>query len=75
LSGEIIITNDASKESEHYKVLDNSSGYKTRDMLCYPFIKSNKTIWVLQFINKSGGSPFSSSDKDKIRPFVPSITQ
>jgi signal transduction histidine kinase len=64
LSGEIINIKDVQKDPRFRSDFDKASGYKTKNMLCYP-IKNNKQeiIGVLQLLN-SRNDEFSKLDEN-----------
>jgi len=47
--------NDTSKEPLFYKEVDNSTGYKTKNILAVPLLNNeNELLGVIQFLNKDG---------------------
>ncbi|RME70509.1 MAG: GAF domain-containing protein [Chloroflexi bacterium] len=60
-TGKPLIVANAAKDSRHFKAVDRKTGFTTRNMLCVPMVLFDKTIGVLQVINKKNGS-FTQSD-------------
>lgn len=61
--GETTVVDDASKDDRFYKAMDEASGFQTRNMLALPLKVRDKTIGVVEVINKKDGS-FSEQDQD-----------
>ncbi len=58
---EPVIINDTSSDSRFFKGVDEVSGFVTRNMVCVPVRSKEKTIGVLQAINKEKGE-FDNED-------------
>lgn len=61
-TGRPAIVNNVREDPRFNPDFDKESGFKTRSILCVPLIYENKTIGVLEVLNKIGG-PFDSSDE------------
>jgi sigma-B regulation protein RsbU (phosphoserine phosphatase) len=56
-TGEHIVLHDAYADDRFDRSLDNSSGFRTRSMLCVPIKnREGKVVGVLQLLNKTRGS-------------------
>lgn len=55
---------DAEKDKRFAKQVDKHTGFKTKSMLCIPFIESDKAIGCIQIMNKKTGS--NKFDKDDV---------
>lgn len=53
--GEAVIVNDAYADQRFYSGPDRKSGFRTNSMLCIPLTVENRTIGVLQAINRRYG--------------------
>ena len=61
MTGESLLLNDVSKDKRHFKKA--SSGFQTKTMICVPIVAKDRTLGVLQAINKMHPSEvFSASD-------------
>jgi len=61
------IVRDVSKDPDFAKNVDEGSGFVTRSILCAPLLIQNKSIGVLEVINKkSGDGLFGDRDKNLI---------
>jgi HD-GYP domain-containing protein (c-di-GMP phosphodiesterase class II) len=61
-TGNPVCVNDAKKDARSDPELDNMSGMETRSILCAPLIHGDKTIGVIEVINKSRGT-FTHEDE------------
>lgn len=62
-TGEAQIVNDVHADSRFFRRADDKSGFITRNMICVPVRLREKTIGVLQAINKKKGK-FNQADLD-----------
>jgi Nif-specific regulatory protein len=63
---------DIPKDPRHYKEVDKSTGFKTNSMIAAPLKKKNKTIGVIEALNKRRGS-FNEEDFTFFTTLVPII--
>ena len=54
-SGKAELILDIPKDARHYKEVDKSTGFKTNSMIAAPLKKKNKTIGVIESLNKREG--------------------
>ncbi|HSH04847.1 MAG TPA: ATP-binding protein [Anaerolineae bacterium] len=71
-SGDILCTNDVANHPLHYNVVDQTTGFSTRSMLCAPLEHGGKIIGAMQLINKLDGN-FTDADVDRIKALSPII--
>ena len=62
--GEPAIVDDVTKDSRFYAQLDRSTGFTTRSVLAVPLKIRDKTIGVVEVINKGSGAAFTPRDQD-----------
>ena len=60
--GEPISLADAYADPRFDSAHDKASGYRTASILCVPVKAEGKVVGAVQFLNKSGGKPFSDDD-------------
>ena len=53
---------DVTKDSRHSIKVDDTSGYKTKNIICVPVMVKEKVIGVLQAVNKLNNEHFSNED-------------
>ncbi|HFE67139.1 MAG TPA: GAF domain-containing protein, partial [Chloroflexi bacterium] len=54
-TGKWIYTNDASSHPQHYRQIDQKTGFETRSLLCVPLIFRGEVVGAMQFLNKLDG--------------------
>ncbi len=60
--GEPAVINDPEKDPRFFKGVDDRTDFKTRNLLCVPVKIKDRTIGVLEAINKRGGEDFDEED-------------
>jgi Nif-specific regulatory protein len=58
-----LIVPDVQKDDRFYRDVSEKIKYKTKSILCVPLILKEKTIGVLEVINKIGGGSFTLEDQ------------
>ena len=61
-NGEAIIVHDAQSDPRFFSEVDKKSKFTTKNVICVPVKVKEKTIGVLEAINKLGGETFSEED-------------
>ncbi len=59
---EAVLIPDAYKDSRFDPSFDKKSGFVTRTILCVPMVYQEKTIGVMQILNRKDGQPFNQND-------------
>lgn len=59
---EAVLIPDAYKDSRFDPSFDRKTGFVTRTILCVPMIYQEKTIGVMQILNRKDGQPFNQND-------------
>ncbi|XP_030758996.1 cGMP-dependent 3',5'-cyclic phosphodiesterase-like isoform X2 [Sitophilus oryzae] len=67
-TGEILNIKDAYKHPLFYKGMDEATGFKTRNILCFPIRDEDNIVGVAQLCNKIGGN-FDYFDEEVARAF------
>lgn len=57
---------DAKQDDRHNKEVDNTVGFTTRSVLCAPILQDGIAVGVIQAINKTTGTHFTSLDEEQI---------
>ena len=60
--GESLIINDPEKDPRFFKGVDEKTEFKTRNIICVPVKVKERTIGVLEAINKKEGEDFNEED-------------
>lgn len=61
-SGQSVLIADASQDTRWSNRVANRVNVPTRNLLCVPVVSNQKTLGVLQVINKQGNRPFNQTD-------------
>jgi len=62
--GEAVIVEDAAADPRFYPELDRATGFRTRSLLAVPLKSRDRTIGVVEVINKRNGEAFDARDQD-----------
>jgi len=61
---------DVHKDSRFLKTVDDSTGYRTINLLCIPLLgRSGQKLGVVELMNKTGGHAFTRDDETFLRTF------
>ncbi len=61
-TGKPLIVNDVLKSEFFLKTVDQRTSFQTRSLMCVPLVSRNKTVGVLEALNKKGGKDFNEED-------------
>jgi len=61
-TGEPVIVNDVAKDRRFSQNVDNQTGFTTRTIMCVPMVVRDRTIGVIEVINKKNGGVFNPND-------------
>ncbi|GFS71894.1 cGMP-dependent 3',5'-cyclic phosphodiesterase [Nephila pilipes] len=64
MSGEILNISNAYEHPLFYRKIDDATGFKTRNILCFPIQDDNGIIGVAELCNKINGSHFTQFDEE-----------
>lgn len=65
-SGKTVIVDDAANDARVYKAIDQATGFTTRSILAVPLSLRDRSIGVVEILNKKGGR-FDERDQDLAR--------
>ncbi len=60
--GKPLIVNKAAADRRWFQDVDKITGFATRNILCVPLISHERTIGVIEVLNKRDGSPFDQHE-------------
>lgn len=69
-TGKMLNIKDVYSHPLFYKGLDEKTGFRTRNILCFPIKDEEDVIGVAQLCNKTNGSCFTKFDEDLTRAFA-----
>ncbi len=61
--GEVAVVDNPKDDPRFYKAMDEASGFETRNILALPLKVRDRTVGVVEVINKRGGS-FTDTDQE-----------
>jgi HD-GYP domain-containing protein (c-di-GMP phosphodiesterase class II) len=65
-TGKPIIVNDASRSPNFHKMIDETTGFATRSLICAPLATHYKILGVIEVLNKQDGSEFDEQDLEAV---------
>ncbi len=65
-TGKPIIVNDASRSPNFHKMIDDTTGFATRSLICAPLATHHKILGVIEVLNKQDGSEFGEQDLEAV---------
>ncbi|HEX2980777.1 MAG TPA: GAF domain-containing protein, partial [Anaerolineaceae bacterium] len=69
LSGEALIANDVQRLPDWFPINDQRTGFVTRALIVNPLVVKDRTIGVIEVINRQDGQPFNQRDLDLLSAF------
>lgn len=60
--GKPYFSNNVHEDRRFFNKVDQRSGFKTKSLLCFPLKVQERTIGVIQFLNRKGDIPFNEGD-------------
>jgi sigma-B regulation protein RsbU (phosphoserine phosphatase) len=63
-TGQAVVVNDASTDKRFYPIIDETSDFKTRNLLCVPLKRTGTVLGVVEALNKTGGQDFTPEDTE-----------
>jgi adenylate cyclase len=73
-SGKSLNISDAYADPRFDRSVDDTSGFRTRSILCLPLLdQQGHVLGVAQILNKRGDQPFDTSDELRFREFISSM--
>jgi len=61
-NGKPLVVNNAEKNANFYKLIDDATGFKTRSIIGAPIIIGDKVIGVIEVLNKADETDFTRQD-------------
>ena len=68
--GKPLIVPDVTEDKRFFSGVDKKTKFRTKSILCVPIISKNKTLGVLELINKKDGSSFEQNELDLMLKLV-----
>lgn len=65
-TGKPLIVNDVSRSENFHKMIDDTTGFSTKSLVCAPLAVHRKILGVIEVLNKRDGSEFEEQDLDAV---------
>jgi HD-GYP domain-containing protein (c-di-GMP phosphodiesterase class II) len=65
-TGKPLIVNDVSRSANFHKIIDDTTGFSTRSLVCAPLTVHRKILGVIEVLNKRDGSIFDGEDLESV---------
>lgn len=65
-TGKPLIVNDVSRSTNFHKMIDDTTGFTTKSLLCAPLAVNNKILGVMEVLNKRDGTTFGEPDLEAL---------
>ena len=65
-TGRPLIVNDVTRSANFHKMIDDTTGFATRSLVCAPLIVHRKILGVIEVLNKRDGSEFGEQDLEAV---------
>jgi HD-GYP domain-containing protein (c-di-GMP phosphodiesterase class II) len=65
-TGKPLIVNDVSRSVNFHKMIDDTTGFVTRSLICAPLMVDRKILGVIEILNKKNGNNFEEEDLDSL---------
>jgi len=65
-TGKPLIVNDVSRSANFHKMIDDTTGFATKSLVCAPLIVHRKILGVIEVLNKRDGSEFGEQDLEAV---------
>jgi HD-GYP domain-containing protein (c-di-GMP phosphodiesterase class II) len=65
-TGKPLIVNDVSRSANFHKMIDDTTGFNTRSLVCAPLTVHRKILGVIEVLNKRDGSEFGEQDLEAV---------
>jgi HD-GYP domain-containing protein (c-di-GMP phosphodiesterase class II) len=63
-TGKPLIVNDVTRSENFHKMIDTTTGFTTRSLVCAPLIVRHRILGVIEVLNKLDGTTFEEKDLD-----------
>jgi len=65
-TGKPLIVNDVTRSTNFHKVIDDTTGFYTKSLVCAPLSIDRKTLGVIEVLNKCEGKVFDEQDMEAV---------
>ena len=65
-TGKPLIVNDVARSQKFHKMIDDTTGFQTRSLICAPLMVQHRILGVIEALNKQDGSEFDEKDLEAV---------
>jgi HD-GYP domain-containing protein (c-di-GMP phosphodiesterase class II) len=65
-TGRPLIVNDVARSERFHKMIDDTTGFETRSLICAPLTVQHKILGVIEALNKQDNTDFGEQDLDAV---------
>jgi putative methionine-R-sulfoxide reductase with GAF domain len=65
-TGKPLIVNDVTRSEKFHKMIDDTTGFQTRSLVCAPLLIQRRILGVIEVLNKLDGTEFNEQDLDAV---------
>jgi response regulator RpfG family c-di-GMP phosphodiesterase len=65
-TGKPLIVNDVTRSEKFHKMIDDTTGFQTRSLICAPLMVQRRILGVIEALNKQDGSEFGEQDLEAV---------
>lgn len=65
-TGKPLIVNDVTRSANFHKIIDDTTGFNTKSLVCAPLTVHRKILGVIEVLNKRDGSLFGEEDMESV---------
>jgi len=65
-TGKPLIVNDVSRSESFHKMIDDTTGFSTKSLVCVPLAVHRRILGVIEVLNKLDGSEFEEQDLEAV---------
>jgi putative methionine-R-sulfoxide reductase with GAF domain len=65
-TGQPLIVNDVARSANFHKVIDDTTGFDTKSLICAPLNANRKILGVIEVLNKRDGGNFNGEDMEAV---------
>jgi HD-GYP domain-containing protein (c-di-GMP phosphodiesterase class II) len=65
-TGRPLIVNDVTRSEKFHKMIDDTTGFQTRSLICAPLMVRRRILGVIEVLNKLDGTEFGEQDLEAV---------
>jgi HD-GYP domain-containing protein (c-di-GMP phosphodiesterase class II) len=65
-TGKPLIVNDVTRSEKFHRMIDDTTGFETKSLVCAPLMVKNRILGVIEALNKLDGTEFDEQDLEAV---------